>query len=280
VALPASYDAFFSFPVRKSGYSGVATYTRNSIVVPLKAEEGLCGMMEPKPVLSPKERVSGPLAYPQKILRDEELRRPLRTEEEDELWEEPDYKDLDSEGRALVLDFGLFVLINVYCPNDGNGTEERDRYKADFHRVLKARIQGLVEKEGREVVLVGDINACAAVIDHCEGHLMVAKGIAQGRSGEEGFWGKDARRWLRDLLVDEERDDTMSKGYVVDIMRRLYPDRKGMYTCTLWFCSKSFFQISVNAITEQVGIQRSQPVTLIMGPALTISSSHLACSHG
>jgi AP endonuclease-2 len=46
-----------------------------------------------------------------------------------------------------------------------------------------------VDKEGREVVLIGDINVCAAVIDHCDGHLMVAKGIAEGRSGEAGFGG-------------------------------------------------------------------------------------------
>ena len=26
-----------------------------------------------------------------------------------------DFKDLDSEGRAIVVVFGLFVLINVYC---------------------------------------------------------------------------------------------------------------------------------------------------------------------
>ena len=229
VALPPSYDAFFSFPVRKSGYSGVATYTRNSIVVPLKAEEGLCGMTEAKPFLSPEERVSAPSAYPQQILHDEELARPRHLEEEDEPWTEPDYKDLDSEGRALLLDFGLFVLINVYCPNDGNGTEDRDRYKADFHRVLRARIQGLVKKEKREVVLLGDINACASVMDHCEGHLMVAKGIADGLSGEEGFWGKNARRWLRDLMVNEESE---VMGYVVDITRKLHPNRKGMFTCT------------------------------------------------
>lgn len=202
--------------------------------MPLKAEEGLCSIIEPRPAFSLEERVSSPSAYPQQILRDEALAKPSQYEEEDEPWADPDYKDLDSEGRALVLDLGMFVLINVYCPNDGNGTEERDRYKADFQRVLKARVQGLIKKERREVVLVGDINACAAVMDHCEGHLMVAKGIADGMSGEEGFWGKNARRWLRGLLVDET-ESTGRKGYLVDITRRLHPDRKGMYTC-MWPC--------------------------------------------
>lgn len=232
VGLPPSYDAFFSFPVRKHGYSGVATYTRRSSVVPLKAEEGLCGIVQPKPPLNPKERVSGPAAYPQRVIEEEE-------DDDSEGGENmvpvtPDYKDIDSEGRVLVLDFGLFVLVNVYCPNDGIGTPERDKYNSDFRRVLKARVQGLVEHEKREVIVVGDLNACAAVIDHCEGHLMVARGHVEGLAGEEGFWGKDARRWLREWLVNDNPDaaHSPSSGCLVDIVRRLYPDRKGMYTCT------------------------------------------------
>ncbi|RDB15925.1 DNA-(apurinic or apyrimidinic site) lyase 2 [Hypsizygus marmoreus] len=221
VAVPPSYNAFFSFPVRKSGYSGVATYTRTKSVVPIKVEEGLCGIIQPKPPLSPEERISRWDAYPRPIIEQEDERRP------DESERDLDYKDLDSEGRALVMDFGLFVLVNVYCPNDGIGTEERDTYKSDYHRILEARVKGLVEKEGREVIVVGDLNACAAVIDHCEGHLMVARGKAEGLEGEDGFWGKDVRRWLRGWLVNE--DDT--GGYMVDIVRRLWPDRKGMYTC-------------------------------------------------
>jgi AP endonuclease-2 len=225
VALPPSYDAFFSFPIRKSGYSGVATYTRTSIV-PRKAEEGLSGIVQPKPPLAEEERVSGVDAYPQRVIGDED-----ENKDEEEVMQ-LDYKDLDSEGRAVVVDLGLFVLINVYCPNDGNGTEERNKYKADFHRVLEARVRGLVERERREVVVVGDLNACAAVLDHCEGPLMVARGQAEGMEGEDGFWGKNVRRWLRDWMVNE--DDT--GGCMVDIVRRLWPDRKGMYTCAFtWY---------------------------------------------
>ncbi|KAF8074516.1 Endonuclease/exonuclease/phosphatase [Lyophyllum atratum] len=219
-AVPPSYHAFFSFPVRKSGYSGVATYARTTAAIPIKAEEGLSAFIQPKPPLSSEERVSGPEAYPQRVIATEDGGA-------DEMEGEIDYEDLDSEGRALVLDFGLFVLVNVYCPNDGNGTAERDIYKADFHRVLEARVKGLVEIEGREVIVVGDLNACSGVIDHCEGHLMVARGIAEGLQGEEGFWGKNVRRWLRGWMVAEDG----TGGHMIDITRRLWPDRKGMYTC-------------------------------------------------
>ncbi|KAJ3575764.1 hypothetical protein NP233_g885 [Leucocoprinus birnbaumii] len=210
VALPPSYDAFFSFPVKKSGYSGVATYTRIATVTPLKAEEGLTGLIQPKPPFSSEERVSRYENYPPQLMDDDDI----------------DFKNLDSEGRAVTVDFGLFVLINVYCPNDGVGTDERDKYKMDYHRVLSARVQGLL-KEGREVIVLGDINACAAVIDHCEGNIMVARGKAAGMEGEDGFWEKDYRKWLRDWLQAEDG----SGGLLVDIVRRFWPDRKGMYTC-------------------------------------------------
>ncbi|KAJ7483602.1 Endonuclease/exonuclease/phosphatase [Mycena latifolia] len=214
VGIPPSYHSFFSFPLQKNGYSGVAVYARTDAALPRKAEEGLTGLLQPKPPLSAVERVSCRDAYPDEIMANESS--------------ELDFRDLDSEGRALVVDFGLFVLINVYCPNDGTETEERMQYKTDFHRVLEARVKGLVEVEKREVIILGDLNACAAVVDHCEGNLMVARGQAEGMAGEDGFWARDVRRWLRDWLISDEGD---SKGCLVDVVRRFWPDRKGMYTC-------------------------------------------------
>jgi AP endonuclease-2 len=216
VGIPPSYHSFFSFPLQKSGYSGVAVYARTDAVLPRQAEEGLSGVLQPKPPLSAAERVSVREAYPDETLGDSA---------------EMDFRDLDSEGRALTIDFGLFVLVNVYCPNDGTDTEERLRYKMDFHRMLEARVKGLVEVEKREVIVVGDLNACAAVADHCEGNLMVARGQAEGMLGEDGFWGRDVRRWLRDWLISENGEGA-NKGCLVDIVRRLWPDRQGMYTCT------------------------------------------------
>ncbi|KDR70942.1 hypothetical protein GALMADRAFT_75643 [Galerina marginata CBS 339.88] len=219
VAVPPSFDAFFSFPIRKTGYSGIGIYTRRSAVVALKAEEGLTGLIQPKPPFTTSERISSPDTYPPSTTPN-----PPIPEDEDEI----DYKDLDSEGRAVVLDLGLFVLISVYCPNDGTGTEERGKFKMDYHRLLEARVTGLV-REGREVMVVGDLNACAAVEDHCEGHLMVERGLAEGLKGEEGFWGVEYRRWIRDWLV--RKTDEGTRGSMVDIVRQFWPERRGMYTC-------------------------------------------------
>ena len=211
IALPSSYNSFFSFPLNKTGYSGVATYTRTDTVIPLKAEEGLTGLIQPRPAFSEKERISRSGSYPHDV--------------DDPDAEKVNYKDLDGEGRAVVTDFGLFVLINVYCPNDGCGSTERENFKMNYHRLLEARVHGLIQ-EGRQVIVVGDLNACAAVDDHCEGQLMVARGLREGLQGEEGFWGKEYRRWIRDWLI---KDD--GTGCLIDIVRKFWPGRKGMYTC-------------------------------------------------
>jgi AP endonuclease-2 len=65
-----------------------------------------------------------------------------------------------------VLDFGLFVLINLYCPNEGS--DARFLYKMNYHLMLQERVRGLIAA-GWEVVVIGDLNVCAAQIDHCDG---------------------------------------------------------------------------------------------------------------
>ena len=189
--------------------------------MPNKAEEGLTGLIQPKPPLTTEERISEDGNYPSDLTLN--LVDHLAGEEE------LDFKDLDSEGRAMIVDVGLFVLINVYCPNTG-GTDEREKFKRNYHKILEARVNALI-KEGREVMVVGDLNACAAVQDHCEGSLLVSQGLAKGLQGEEGFWGVDCRRYFRDWLMDADGSGEGSGGCMVDIVRRFWPNRKGMYTC-------------------------------------------------
>ena len=202
VAIPDNYTSFFSFPISKGGYSGVAVYTKSSSsssVVPLKAEEGLSGTLQPKPPLTPSERVSPstpdlPAYYP-----DEASTVPSTL------------AALDAEGRSLTLDFGLFVLINVYCPNETSPA--RLAFKMNFHLLLHARVASLVDA-GREVVVVGDMNVCAAPSDHADGLLP---------SSAESFWDHPARAWFRGWLDPQ--------GPMVDVLRSFWPDRKGMFTC-------------------------------------------------
>lgn len=201
IALLDSFDSFFSFPDSKGGYSGVAVYTDMRTATPLKAEEGLSGRLQQKPPQSPEERVSNsyPAAHELALVPDDGGQTPY------------DLLFLDLEGRALVLDFGLFVLINLYCPNEGS--DARFPYKMNYHLMLQERVKGLIA-EGREVVVVGDLNVCAAPIDHGDGHLP---------SNASTFWEHPARAWMRNWLAP--------RGPLIDVLRHFWPDRKGMYTC-------------------------------------------------
>lgn len=202
--LPKKYDSFLSFPLNKGGYSGVAVYTKTRSTAPLKAEEGLTGKLQPKPPFDTTERISS--SYP--LLAD------LPIYPEDDGSKLSSLMDLDSEGRTLMLDLGLFVLINVYCPAETS--ETRLPYKMNFHVLLQERVRKLIEEEKRQVIVVGDINAAAAPIDHCDGNLP---------SNFTTFWERPPRAWFKNWLFP--------LGPMVDVVRKSWPDRKGMYTCRL-----------------------------------------------
>lgn len=203
-ALPGPYHGFFSFPVSKGGYSGVAVYADSRIAIPIKAEEGLTGMLQPKPPLSPEERVSSASSYPDpddfEFFPEEDGTTP------------PDFASagIDYEGRALVVDFGLFVLVNVYCPAETS--DSRLSFKMNFHRLLEKRVRSLIA-DGREVILVGDINIAATPLDHGEGSLA---------SRQIGFYDHPPRAWYKSFLEPD--------GPMVDAVRKCHPEREGMFT--------------------------------------------------
>ncbi|KAG2136393.1 Endonuclease/exonuclease/phosphatase [Suillus clintonianus] len=201
IALPDYFEAFFSFPQNKGGYSGVAVYTDSRTITPLRAEEGLSGILQPKPPLTSDERISRsyPCAHEIELMPDEHGSTPS------------DFAALEAEGRALIVDFGLFVLINVYCPNETS--DARLPFKINFHVMLQDRVRQLMN-EGREVVVVGDINICATPLDHCDGHLA---------SNAATFHDHPARAWFHRWLSPI--------GCMTDAVRTFWPDRKGMYTC-------------------------------------------------
>lgn len=202
LALPTSYDSFFSFPINKGGYSGVAVYTHSQRARPVKAEEGLTGFIHPtalKPPWNPdEERISReyPLAHTLDLFPDEEGNTLV------------DLATLDGEGRALTLDFGLFVLINTYCPNETS--DARLPFKMNYHLTLQSRVAQLIA-DGREVIVLGDINICAQPLDYCDGHL---------ESVKEKFWEHPARIWFKSWCGEG--------GALVDVVRKFWPERKGM----------------------------------------------------
>jgi exodeoxyribonuclease-3 len=74
-----------------------------------------------------------------------------------------DIDEFDDEGRAIVADYGRFILFNVYFPN-GKASKERLQYKLKFYDLFLELIDRL-KAEGRKIVICGDVNTAHKEID-------------------------------------------------------------------------------------------------------------------
>ncbi|GAA5912656.1 hypothetical protein JCM5296_006045 [Sporobolomyces johnsonii] len=191
-----AYDSFFSFYSRsKKGVHGTAIFTKRETTVPAKAEEGIGSALLPA-TMTGSERIGG---------------YPLSSEVD------MDYstmRDLDAEGRTTVIDTGMFVLINLYCPNETN--DLRLVFKNNFNKMVDKRVRGLI-KAGREVIVVGDLNICASDLDTAEPEQRAKN------QGLETFTDHPPRKWLQEF--------TGPGGPMIDVTRRFHPERQGMFTC-------------------------------------------------
>jgi AP endonuclease-2 len=213
-------------------------YTRNATCSPIRAEEGITGVLcPPNSSVSfcdlPKEQQIG--GYPTA----DQLSRPTMTpgvldseEEQHNVRPKPDAKidapTLDSEGRCVVLEFPAFVLIGVYCP--AYRDESRDSFRMDFLNALDSRVRNLTEM-GKRVIVTGDINIAKQTIDTAHGTELIRKAA----TSEEEFISGPARRLFNQLISDGmvigEREEGREEPVLLDVCRSFHPDRTGMYTC-------------------------------------------------
>ena len=216
MVLVPGWDCYFSLPRYKKGYSGVVIYTRQSVCAPIRAEEGITGLLcLPNTStafmdLPDEQQVGG---YPNPA----------------QLAESPvDAVTLDSEGRCVILEFPAFVLLGVYCP--ANRDETRNDFRLGFLDVLDARIRNLISM-GKRVFLTGDLNISREELDAANAEVSMRK---QGLDGLD-FLSTPARRLLNQLLEGGrfigDRDNGREYPVMWDICRAFHPDRRGMFTC-------------------------------------------------
>ena len=198
------------------GYSGVAIYTRQSACAPIRAEEGITGVLCPPNSstsyheLPDHQQIGG---YPTNAqLSGSTL----------------DATALDCEGRCVVLEFPAFVLIGTYCP--ANRDETRDEFRIGFLNALDARVRNLAAM-GKRVFLTGDLNIIREELDTANAEEQMRKhGILP-----EDYLSTPARRILNQLLeggrVIGERDEGRERPVMFDICRGFHPGRRGMFTC-------------------------------------------------
>jgi AP endonuclease-2 len=208
------WDCYFSLPKHKKGYSGVGIYTRNATCAPIRAEEGLLGVL-PSPSGVPYRELSesqGIGGYPSEF-------------QVAELGVDP--VALDAEGRCLILEFPAFVLLGVYSPANSNGL--RDDFRYGFVCALDCRIRNLT-RLGKRVVLVGDLNVSRHEIDTASS----ADDMRKNGITHEDYISSPNRRIFNQLLVGGEvfgeRDEGRERGVLWDTTRGFHPERAGMYT--------------------------------------------------
>ncbi|KAF3050712.1 Class II abasic (AP) endonuclease [Didymella keratinophila] len=215
MVLVPGWDCYFSLPKHKKGYSGVGIYTRQSVCVPIRAEEGILGVLCPPGSSTPyRERsaLDSIGGYP-----------PL--ERIEALGVDP--AGLDAEGRCLILEFPAFVLFGVYSPANSNGL--RDDFRYGFLDMLDTRIRNLT-KMGKNVILTGDLNVSRDLIDTAKAEdNMKAEGMTHSE-----YLSTPNRRIFNQLLfngkVVGERDEGREEPVLYDLCREFHPDREGMYT--------------------------------------------------
>ncbi|KAH7057336.1 Endonuclease/exonuclease/phosphatase [Macrophomina phaseolina] len=216
MVLVPGWDCFFSLPKHKKGYSGVAIYTRTSKCAPIRAEEGLLGVLcppgssTPYRDLSPNCHIGG---YP----TDDQIEQAGRV----------DPAALDAEGRCVAVEFPAFVLLGVYSPANSNGM--RDDFRHAFFSCLDARIRNLT-KEGKRVVLCGDLNVSRSEIDTANAEDNMRK---EGITHEE-YISVGNRRIFNQMLEGGDfvppRDSGREVPVLWDTCREFHPNRKGMFT--------------------------------------------------
>ncbi|KAL2009190.1 hypothetical protein VTN00DRAFT_7384 [Thermoascus crustaceus] len=216
MVLVPGWDCYFSLPKAKKGYSGVVIYTRNATCAPIRAEEGVTGVLCPPNSSTsyrdlPEEQQIGGYPTVQQLSKCG-----------------VDAAALDSEGRCVILEFPAFVLLGIYSP--ANRDETRDGFRLGFMNALDARIRNLVAM-GKRVFVAGDLNVARGEADSAS----AAEAIRKRISTEDEFISTPARRLFNHMLSDGrvigERDEGRELPVLHDICRSFHPDRRGMYTC-------------------------------------------------
>ncbi|KAK4242060.1 Endonuclease/exonuclease/phosphatase [Achaetomium macrosporum] len=215
MVLVPGWDVYFSLPKYKKGYSGVAIYTRCSKCCPIRAEEGITGVLCP-PNSSTKFR---------DLPADQQIGGYPKP---GQLSDSVDEQTLDSEGRCVILEFPAFVLIGVYSP--ATRDETRTEFRQAYIDAIDIRVRNLVAM-GKQVFLCGDLNIIRSELDTAG----LTERLRKEAMTLDEFMSTPSRRFLNHLVfggrVIGERDEGRENPILWDLCREFHPTRPGMYTC-------------------------------------------------
>ncbi|KAI0906884.1 DNA lyase [Ustulina deusta] len=217
MVLVPGWDVFFSLPRHKKGYAGVAIYTRNSICAPIRAEEGIVGVLCPPNSNTqfrdlPDDQQIGGYPQPGQLQLNGNV---------DEL-------TLDSEGRCVILEFPAFVLIGTYSP--ATRDESRDDFRLGYMEALDIRVRNLVAM-GKRVIVTGDLNVVRDIRDTAN----LPERLRKESMTIADFLSAPSRRVFNQLLFEGNvigsRNEDRENSVLWDLCRLFHPTREGMFTC-------------------------------------------------
>jgi AP endonuclease-2 len=201
--------------LNSKGYSGVGIYTRQSVCAPIRAEEGVLGVLCPPSSTTPYRELPEHASiggYPTVVQLAGLAVDPAT---------------LDTEGRCVVVEFPAFVLFGVYSPANSNG--QRDDFRIGFLTALETRIRNLA-RMGKNVILTGDLNVSRDLIDTANAE----DDLRSANMTHAEYLSLPNRRIFNQLLLNSvvpgERDEGREEPILYDLCREFHPDRKGMYT--------------------------------------------------
>ena len=143
--LVEGFTSFFCSTRNSSPYAGVGVLIRDALCLPvLGFEEGVTGALQ-------AARVPGVGAGVRGGAGDAPTADDLHV-----AGHSFTALELDSDGRALLLDLGQFVLVCVYCPAGSDDAAKR-AFRILFLKALGRRLRKLLAG-GAKVLLAGDVN--------------------------------------------------------------------------------------------------------------------------
>ena len=190
-------------------------FTRQSVCAPIRAEEGLLGVLSPP---------TSTVAY-RNLPSDQHIGGYLSSSQLAAVNVDP--KFLDSEGRCVIIEFPAFVLFGIYSPANSSGT--RDDFRHGFLLALDMRVRNLIE-EGKQVVVCGDLNVSREEIDTAN----ATETLRKDNVTHEEYLSTPNRRVFNELLEDGivygARERGREHAVMWDVCRGFHPNREGMFT--------------------------------------------------
>lgn len=183
VARVEGFYNYVTIPKQKKGYAGVGVYVRRP------TDQDLVLMQDFLTVRKVEEGISGYLEcldYPGKCykdLHDLANRKAQSTHSQQyrdaaqkfvvggycDLYGRERCLELDSQGRCVVVELGCgVVVISLYCPANSQATEDGEVFRLEFLLLVAGRVRRL-EKLGKRVLVLGDINVALDLIDSADG---------------------------------------------------------------------------------------------------------------